>query len=120
MAKAVCYEKRFAVMVTLERSKLVEERHSDLVAALVKAIARYTGGHSAAAAAYDEDLSTELGMRFVFSDRSSRDLFWRRMAQYCDRVTLDALSVSPIGTLDDIDLTPASAEDSGRHQGQDA
>ena len=115
MAKANCCEKRFAVTVTLERSRLVEERHSDLVAALVKAIAHYTGGHSAAAAAYEEDLSTDLGMRFVFSDRSSRDLFWRRMSQYCDQVTLDALTISPIGTLDETDMIPVSAERSARH-----
>jgi hypothetical protein len=93
-----------------QRAKLVEERHSDFVAALSKAIARCAGGHLAAAAACEEELSTKLRMRFVFSDRSSRDLFWRRMSQYCDRVTLDALSLLLIGTLDDIALMPASAE----------
>jgi hypothetical protein len=105
MVRTGCDEMRFSAMVTMERLHLAEERHSDLVAALIKAIACYTGGPSAAAAAYEEDLSTDLGMRFVFLDRSSRDLFWLRIAQYCDKVTLAALSMSPICTMEESDGT---------------
>jgi hypothetical protein len=102
MTETHCYEERFTAMVTFDRLRLAEERHSDLVAALVKTIAQYTGGLPAAAAAYGEDLSTPLGMRFVFVDRSSRDLFWRRVIQCLDPVTQDALMISPLGAVDDI------------------
>lgn len=95
-----CQKTRYIVMVTLDRSRLVEERHSDLVAALLKAIAQYTGGQTAAAVAYEEDLTECPGMRFTFSDRSSRDLFWRRVSQCLDSVTLDALLISPLGIAD--------------------
>ena len=96
MLEMSCHKTRYHVMIALNRPRLVEERHSDLIAALLKAIAQYTDGPPAVAVAYEEDLPRPPGMRFTFANRSSRDLFWRRVSQCLDHVTFDALVISPL------------------------
>ena len=84
---------RFPVMVRLDRSKLCLERRSDLIAAMLRTIAECAGGSSSISVAYDEDITTPMGMRFCFAEFSSRESFKTKIEWYMDPVAVRAVSI---------------------------
>jgi hypothetical protein len=80
------------VVVTLEKSELEKNQHSNLIAALLRQLADYTDGWCSTEHAQDADLDTESGMTFYFTTDEKRTKFINRIEYYLRKDISDALS----------------------------
>lgn len=84
------------VLVTLDKSKLTKNQHSNLIAALLRQIADYTDGWCSTEYAKDKDLESDSGMTFYFTADDKRTSFINRIGNYLREDIKDALTARKV------------------------